>query len=92
MAVARVESALALDAMVVGPLQTQRAKYTLEGLAVAAMILGHLSAGAGQFWPLMIGHIGVEPLLQRSSSETKSLPPRRSLHCFEVQVLGGLTA
>jgi hypothetical protein len=78
--------------MVVGSLQTKRAEDTLEGLAVAAMILCHLSAGARQFWPLMIGHIGVEPLFQRSSGETKNLPAGRSLHCFKVQVLGGSTA
>lgn len=92
MTVAGAESALALGTVIVGSFQMQRAEYTLERLAVAPMILGHLSAGAGQFWPHMIGQIGVQPLFQRSCGQTKNLPPRGSLHCFKIQILGGLTA
>jgi hypothetical protein len=40
----------------------------------------------------MIGGIGVQPLFQRSRGQTQSLPPRRHLHSFEVQVPDGLTA
>jgi hypothetical protein len=40
----------------------------------------------------MIGSIGVQPLFQRSGGQAQSLPPRRHLHGFEIQILDGLTA
>lgn len=90
--IARAESALALSTVIVGPLQMQRSQYAFKCFAVTAMILGHASAGAGQFWPCMIRGIGVQPLFQRSRGQPQSLPPRRDLQGFEVQVLDGLMA
>jgi len=68
----------------------QRAQYAFKRLPVAAMILGRSSAGAWCFWPHMVGGIGVEPLFQGSCCQAQSLPPRRHLHGFEVQVVNGL--
>jgi hypothetical protein len=55
------------------------------------MILGWFSAGAGQFWAGVIAGIGIQPLFQRSCCQAQSLPSRRHLHGFEIQVLDGLT-
>jgi hypothetical protein len=53
---------------------------------------GKPSAGAEQFWPRVIGGVSVEPLFQRSGGQTQSLPPRRYLHSFEIQIPDGLAA
>ena len=70
----------------------QRTQYAFKRLVVAAMILGRCSAGAGCFWPRIIGGIGVQTLFQRSCCQAQSLSPRRHLHSFEVQLPAGLTA
>jgi hypothetical protein len=40
----------------------------------------------------MIGGVGVQPLFQRARSEPQSLPPRRHLHRFEIQIPDALAA
>jgi hypothetical protein len=70
MTVARTKAALALGAVILGPLQQQRPQYAFKRLPVAAMILGGCSAGARQFRTSMIGSVGVETLLERSGSQT----------------------
>jgi hypothetical protein len=92
MAVARAESTLAVGTVIIGPLQLQRAQYAFECLAVTAMIPGKLSAGAEQLRPHVVGGVSIEPLCQRSGGQTQSLPPRRDLHGFEVQILDALAA
>jgi len=88
--IARAESALALGTVIIGPLQMQRAQYAFKRLLVAAVILSRSAAGAWYLWPRMIGGIGVQPLFQRSGCQAQSLPSRRHLHGFEIQVLDGL--
>lgn len=78
--------------MIVGPLQMQRAQYTFKRLLMAAMILGRSSTGAGQFRTSMIAGVGIQPLLQCVRGEPQSLPPRRCLQCFEIQILDSLPA
>jgi hypothetical protein len=78
--------------VIIGPLQVQWAQYAFKRLPVTAMILGKPSAGAEQFWPRVIGGVSVEPLFQRSGGQTQSLPPRRYLHSFEIQIPDGLAA
>jgi len=56
------------------------------------MILGRFSAGAGQFRSRMIAGVGIQPLFQCSRGQPQSLPPRRVLQCFQIQILDGLTA
>jgi len=70
----------------------QRAQYTFKRLPVAAMILGKPSAGAWQFRSGVIGGVSVEPLFQRSGGQMQSLPPRRYLHGFEIQIPDRLAA
>ena len=72
--VARTKPALALGAVIIGPLQLQRPQYALKRLPVAAMILGKCSASARQFRTRMIGGVGVETLFQCPGSQTQSLP------------------
>ena len=92
MTVARAEPALALGAVIIGPLQEQRSQHALKRLPVAAMILGWFSTGASQFWAGVIAGIGIQPLFQRSGSQTQSLPSCSHFDGFEIQVLDGLTA
>ncbi len=40
----------------------------------------------------MIGGIGVQPLFQCSRGQAQSLPPRRDLHGFDIQILDSLMA
>jgi hypothetical protein len=40
----------------------------------------------------MIAGVGIQPLFQGSRGQAQSLPPRRHLHGFEIQILDGLTA
>ncbi len=70
----------------------QRAQHAFERLLVTAMILGRCSAGAGHFRTRMIAGIGIQPLFQCSRSQPQSLPPRRRLQRFKIQVLDGLMA
>ena len=70
----------------------QRTQYALKRLLVAAMILGRASAGTGQFRARMIAGVGIQPLFQRPCCQTESLPPRRHLHSFEIQIADGLAA
>jgi hypothetical protein len=56
------------------------------------MILGKPSAGAWQFRSGVIGGVSVEPLFQRSGGQMQSLPPRRYLHGFEIQIPDRLAA
>jgi len=70
----------------------QRAQHAFEGLLVTAMILGRCSTGAGQFRTRMIAGIGIQPLFQCSRGQAQSLPSRRHLEGFEIQILDGLMA
>jgi hypothetical protein len=70
----------------------QRAEYAFKSLLVAAMLLSRFSAGAGQFRSRMIAGAGIQPLFQRSRGQPQSLPPRRCLQCFQIQMLDGLMA
>ena len=92
MAVARTKPALALGAVIVGPLQIQRSQYALERFSMAPMILGRASAGAGQFRTRMIGSVSIQPLFERPRGQTQSLSSRRHLHSFEIQIPNGLAA
>jgi len=56
------------------------------------MVLGRPSAGAGQLRARMIAGVGVQPLFQSSRGQPQSLPPRRRLQRFKIQVLDGLMA
>jgi hypothetical protein len=40
----------------------------------------------------MIAGIGIQPLFQCSRGQAQSLPPRRRLQGFEIQILDGLMA
>jgi hypothetical protein len=55
------------------------------------MILGHASAGAGQ-WTCVIAAVGVQPLFQGSRRQPQSLPSCRDLQGFEIQIVDGLRA
>jgi len=92
MTVARTKPALALGAVIIGPLQQQRPQYALKRLPVAPMILGGCSACAWQFRTRMIGGVGVETLLQRSCSQTQRLPSCSRFDGFKIQILDGLAA
>jgi hypothetical protein len=56
------------------------------------MILGWCSAGASQFWAGVIAGIGIQPLFQRSGSQTQSLPSCGHFDGFEIQISDGLAA
>jgi hypothetical protein len=70
----------------------QRPQDAFERLFVPAVITGEPSAGAWQLGTRMIGGIGVQSLLQSSGGQPQSLPPRRHLHGFKIQIADGLTA
>ncbi len=58
----------------------QRPQYAFKCFLVAAMILGRLSARAGQFRTHMIAGIGIQPLFQESArGQPAGLPPRGCL-------------
>jgi len=59
---------------------------------MTAIILGRFSARAWQFRARIIAGIGIQALFQRSRGQTQSLPPRRCLHGFEIQIANGLAA
>jgi hypothetical protein len=40
----------------------------------------------------MIAGVGIQPLFQCARGQPQSLPPRRDLQGFEVQILDGLMA
>jgi hypothetical protein len=40
----------------------------------------------------MIGSVRIETLFQRPRRQTQSLPPRRHLHSFEIQIPNGLSS
>ena len=67
----------------------QRSQNTFKRLLVAAMILGQLSAGAGQLRPRMIADVGVQPLFQRARGQSQCLPPGCHLQRFEIQIGDG---
>ena len=90
--VARTKPALALGAVIIGPLQQQRPQYALKRLPVTAMILGRCSAGARQFRARMIGGVGVETLFQCPCGQTQSLPSCGYFDGFEIQISDGLAA
>jgi hypothetical protein len=92
MTVARTEPALALGAVIIGPLQQQRPQHALKRFPVAAMILGWCSAGARQFRTRMIGGVGVETLFQCPCSQTQSLSSCGYFDGFEIQISDGLAA
>jgi hypothetical protein len=70
----------------------QRTEHAFEGLLVTAMILGRFSTGARQFWTRTIAGVGIQPLFQCACGQPQSLPPRRRLQRFEIQILNGLMA
>lgn len=70
----------------------QRPQHAFEGLLVTAMILGRCSAGARQFRAGIIASVGIQPLFQCARGQPQSLPSRRYLYSFEIQILDGLMA
>jgi hypothetical protein len=90
--ITRAESAFALGTVIVGPFQVERAEHAFECFLVTAMILGRCSAGARQLRARMIAGVGIQPLFQCSRGQPQSLPPRRRLHRFEIQIANRLAA
>jgi hypothetical protein len=70
----------------------QRSQDAFEGFTVTTVIPSGLSAGARQFWSRVIGSVGVQPLFQGPCCQTQSLPTRRHLHGFQIQIPDGLAA
>ena len=70
----------------------QRAQYAFKRLPVTAMILGWPSTEGQQFRTRVIARVSVQPLFQRTGGQAQSLPARRHLHGFEIQILDGLVA
>jgi len=87
MPVARIKSAAAMRAMIVGPIQFEFAQYASNNLCPASGIASGLAACAVQKRTSVIRGVGVEPPLYSARCHSQNLAPRGGLDGFEIRFL-----
>jgi len=72
--------------VIIGALESQRAEHTLELLGPAPGKASFTAAAARDSWALLIGGVGVEPLLNRSGREPQRAMAQGDFPGLEIQL------
>jgi hypothetical protein len=87
--IARTEPVAALGAMVVGPLQLQRAQHADDVLGPACDVARFLSTRTTQTCTGFIGKVGIETLLNSVGREPQGTLAQRDFQGLEIQLREG---
>ena len=72
--------------MKVGPLELQRPQNALECLLAPSGVAGHLTALAASVGCVVVGMIGIEPLLDRAPGELQHLTAHSHFQGSEIEL------